>query len=132
MITGLEHLGIAVKNLDDALEVFQRILGLKVEEVQIFEDQKVKIAFLLAGETKIELLEPTDEDSPVGKFIEKRGEGIHHLAFTVADVETALRKVKEEGIAVVDEKPRIGAQGFKVAFLHPKSTMSVLVELCQK
>ncbi|MFQ6064368.1 MAG: methylmalonyl-CoA epimerase [Candidatus Bathyarchaeia archaeon] len=132
MITGLEHVGIAVKNLDDALEVFQRILGLKVEEVQIFEDQKVKIAFLLAGETKIELLEPTDEDSPVGKFIEKRGEGIHHLAFTVADVETALRKVKEEGIAVVDEKPRIGAQGFKVAFLHPKSTMSVLVELCQK
>ncbi|MFQ5758396.1 MAG: methylmalonyl-CoA epimerase [Candidatus Bathyarchaeia archaeon] len=132
MITGLEHIGIAVKNLDDALEIFERILGLEVEEIRVFEAQKIKIAFLLAGETKIELFEPTDKESPVARFIEKRGEGVHHLAFTVSDIETALQQVKDKGIVVVDKKPRIGVEGFKVAFLHPKSTKSVLVELCEK
>ncbi len=132
MITELDHIGIAVKNLDDALEIYERILGLKVEKIRDFEEQKVKTAFLLAGETKIELLEPTDKEGPVARFIEKRGEGVHHLAFTVTDIEAALQKMKDKGIAVVDEKPRIGAEGFKIAFLHPKSTKNVLVELCEK
>ncbi len=132
MIKGLNHIGIAVKNLDGALEIYARILGLEVEKIRIFDEQKVKIAFLLAGETRIELLEPTDKEGPVARFIEKRGEGVQHLAFTVADIEAALQKVKDNGIAVVDEKPRIGAEGFKIAFLHPKSTNNVLVELCEK
>ena len=132
MIEGLDHIGIAVKNLDDALEIYARVLGLEVEKIRVFDEQKVKIAFLLAGETRIELLEPTDKKGPVARFIEKRGEGVHHLAFTVADIEATLQKVKDKGIAVVDEKPRIGSEGFKIAFLHPKSTKNVLVELCEK
>ena len=132
MITGLDHIGIAVKNLDDALEIYERILDLEVEKIRVFEEQKVKMAFLLAGETRIELLEPTDKEGPVARFIEKRGEGVHHLAFTVADIEASLQKIKDKGISVVDEKPRIGAEGFKIAFLHPKSMKNVLVELCEK
>ena len=132
VIKGLDHIGIAVKNLDNALEIYARILGLEVEKIRIFDEQKVKIAFLLAGETRIELLEPTDKEGPVARFIEKRGEGVHHLAFTVADIEAFLQKMKDKGIVVVDEKPRIGAEGFKMAFLHPKSTKNVLVELCEK
>jgi methylmalonyl-CoA/ethylmalonyl-CoA epimerase len=132
VIKGLDHIGIAVKNLDDALEIYERILGLEVEKMRVFDEQKVKIAFLLAGETRIELLEPTDKEGPVARFIEKRGEGVHHIAFTVADIEAFLQKMKDKGIVVVDEKPRIGAEGFKMAFLHPKSTKNVLVELCEK
>ena len=132
MITGLDHIGIAVKNLDDALEIYESILGLEVEKIRAFEEQKVKIAFVLAGETRIELLEPMDKEGPVARFIEKRGEGVHHLAFTVTDIEVSLLEMKDKGIAVIDEKPRIGAEGFKIAFLHPKSTKNVLVELCEK
>lgn len=132
MIKGLDHIGIAVKNLDDALEIFERILGFELEKIRVVEEQKVKIAFLQAGETKIELLEPTDKDGPVARFIEKRGEGIHHLAFTVSDIEASIQEAKDEGIRVVDEKPRLGAEGYKMAFLHPKSTKNVLVELCEK
>ena len=132
MITGLDHIGITVKNLDEALEIYEKTLGLKVDKIRVVEEQKVKIAFLLAGETRIELLEPTDKKGPVARFIEKRGEGLHHIAFTVADIEAFLQKMKDKGIAVVDEKPRIGAEGFKIAFLHPKSMKSVLVELCEK
>lgn len=132
MIKGLAHIGIAVKNLDDALEIFERILGFELEKIRVVEEQKVKIAFLQAGETKIELLEPTDKDGPVARFIEKRGEGIHHLAFTVSDIEASIQEAKDEGIRVVDEKPRLGAEGYKMAFLHPKSTKNVLVELCEK
>jgi len=132
MITGLDHIGIAVKRLDEALEIYERILGLEVEKISVFEEQKVKIAFLLAGETRIELLEPTDKEGPVARFIEKKGEGVHHIAFTVADIEASLEEMKAKGITVVDEKPRIGAEGFKIAFLHPKSTKNVLVELCEK
>jgi methylmalonyl-CoA/ethylmalonyl-CoA epimerase len=132
VIKGLDHIGIAVKNLDEALELYEGILGLEVENVYAFQEQKVKIAFLLAGETRIELLEPLDNEGPVARFIEKRGEGVHHLAFSVADIEAALKTIKEKGIALVDETPRIGAEGFKIAFLHPRSTKSVLVELCEK
>jgi methylmalonyl-CoA/ethylmalonyl-CoA epimerase len=132
VIKGLDHIGIAVKNLDEALELYEGILGLEVENVYAFQEQKVKIAFLLAGETRIELLEPLDNEGPVARFIEKRGEGVHHLAFSVADIEAALKTIKEKGIALVDETPRIGAEGFKIAFLHPRSTKNVLVELCEK
>ena len=132
MIKGLDHIGIAVKNLDDALEIYERTLGLEVEKIRVFEEQKVKIAFLSAGEARIELLEPTDKEGPVARFIEKRGEGLHHITFTVADIEASLQKLKEKGIAVVDERPKIGAEGFKIAFLHPKSMKNVLVELCER
>ena len=132
MIEGLDHIGIAVKNLDEALELYEGILGLEVENVCAFQEQKIKTAFLLAGGARIELLEPLDNEGPVARFIEKRGEGVHHLAFNVADIEAALQRIKENGIALVDEKPRIGAEGFKIAFLHPKSTKNVLVELCEK
>lgn len=132
MIKGLDHIGIAVKSLDDALEIYERILGLEVEKTCVFEEQKVKMAFLSTREARIELLEPTEKEGPVARFIEKRGEGVHHLAFTVTDIEASLQRVKERGIAVVDEKPRIGAEGFKIAFLHPKSTRNVLIELCEK
>jgi len=132
MITGLEHVGIAVSNLDEALEIYERILGLNVKKIKIIEEQKVKAALLLAGEIKIELMEPTDEESPVAKFIKKKGEGVHHIAFTVTNLEDFLKMIKEKGIVLVDEKPRIGAEGYKMAFLHPKSTENVLVELCEK
>ena len=132
VIEGLDHIGIAVKNLDEALGIYKGILGLEAENVCASQEQKVKIAFLLAGETRIELLEPLDNKGPVARFIEKRGEGVHHLAFNVTDIEAALQSMKEKGIALVDEKPRIGAEGFKIAFLHPKSTKNVLVELCEK
>ena len=132
VIKGLNHIGIAVKNLDEALEIYEGILGLEVENVCAFQEQKVKIAFLLAGETRIELLEPLGNEGPVARFIEKQGEGVHHLALNVIDIEAALQSIKEKGIALVDETPRIGAEGFKIAFLHPKSTKNVLVELCEK
>ncbi|UCC33518.1 MAG: methylmalonyl-CoA epimerase [Candidatus Bathyarchaeota archaeon] len=132
MIKELSHIGIAVKDLDEALEIYEGVFGLEVEKIQIVEEQKVKIAFLHAGETQIELLEPTEEEGAVARFIEKRGEGVHHLAFAVDDIEAALQKIRDQGIAVVNEKPRIGAEGFKIAFLHPKSTKNVLVELCEK
>jgi len=132
VIKGLDHIGIAVKNLDEALDIYGRTLGLKAEKIRVLEEQKVRIAFLSAGGPRIELLEPTDTEGPVARFIEKRGEGLHHITFTVSDIEASLQKLKAKGIAVVDEKPRIGAEGFKVAFLHPKSIKNVLVELCEK
>jgi len=132
MITGLNHVGVAVSNLNEALEIFEKTLGLKLDKIKTVEEQKVKVAMLFAGETKIELLEPTSEESPVGKFIAKKGEGIHHIAFTVSNIEKSLEEIKQEGITLIDEKPRIGSEGHKVAFLHPKSTKGVLIEFCEK
>jgi methylmalonyl-CoA/ethylmalonyl-CoA epimerase len=132
MITGLNHIGIAVNNLKQALEIYEGILGLKLVKVRTVEEQGVKVAMLLAGETKIELLEPTNEESAVAKFIAKKGEGIHHIALTVSDIESSLEEIKRKGIALIDEKPRIGVEVHKIAFLHPKSTKNVLVELCEK
>jgi len=132
MITGLEHISIAVSNLDEALEVYQKILGLKLKKIRVVEEQRVKAALLLAGKIKVELIEPTDKESPVARFIQKRGEGIHHIAFTVINLEDFLKKVKEKGIALVDEKPKVGVEGYKMAFLHPKSTKNALLELCEK
>jgi methylmalonyl-CoA/ethylmalonyl-CoA epimerase len=131
MILGLEHIGIAVHNLDEALEIYAKMLGLKVGKIHVVEDQRIRVAQLLAGDTKIELFEPTDEESPVAKFLHKRGEGIHHIALAVANINESLRKAKEQGIRLVDEKPRIGVDGFPIAFLHPKSTKNVLIELCE-
>jgi len=131
MIVGLDHIAIAVSNLDEALLIYQDILGLKLERTMVVEDQKVRLAFLLAGETKIELLEPTAAESAVARFIEKKGEGIHHIALKVSNIEAFLKQLKERGIALVDEKPRVGAEGRKIAFMHPKSLKNVLIELCE-
>jgi methylmalonyl-CoA/ethylmalonyl-CoA epimerase len=132
MIIGLDHVAIAVSQLDEALEIYQKALGLKLEKITVVEEQKVKVALLLAGETRIELLEPTTKESAVARFIEKRGEGIHHIALEVTNIEDSLKQLKEKGIALVDEKPRIGAEGGKIAFLHPKSLKNVLIELCER
>ena len=131
MIVGLDHIGIAVSQLDEALQIYEKILGLKLEKIRFVEDQKVRLAFLLAGETKVELLEPTAAESAVARFIEKRGEGMHHIAFKVTNIEGLLKQLKEKGIALVDERPRVGAEGGKIAFLHPKSLKNVLIELCE-
>ena len=131
MIEGLDHIGIAVSNLDEALAVYRDVIGLKLEKIEAIADQKVKVAVLLAGETKIELLEPTDKTSPVAGFLEKRGEGIHHIALKVDGIEQKLQELKAKGVFVIDEKPRTGVGNKKIAFLHPKSTRSVLLELCE-
>jgi len=132
MIVGLDHIAIAVNKLEEAIQIYQDILGLKLEKTMVFENQRVKIAFFSLGETKIELLEPTAPESPVARFIEKRGEGIHHIALKVTNIEDSLKRLKEKGIVFVDEKPRIGAEGGKIAFLHPKSLKNVLIELCER
>jgi len=132
LIIGLEHIGIAVNKIDEALQVFEKTLGLKLEKTKTFEPQKVKIAILHVGETKIELLEPTDKEAAIAKFLEKKGEGIHHIAFRVKGIEDMLQQLKEKGITLIDEKPREGAEGGKIAFLHPKSTRNVLIELCER
>jgi len=133
LFEGVHHVGIAVKNMDEALEIFQKKLGLKLEKITVVEDQKVKSAMLSSGgEAKIELLEPTSQDSPVGRFLEKRGEGIHHIALKVKGIEELLKRLKDEGLNLVNETPRIGVEGIKIAFIHPKSTKNVLIELCEE
>ncbi|MDH5690076.1 MAG: methylmalonyl-CoA epimerase [Candidatus Bathyarchaeota archaeon] len=131
LITGLEHIGVAVHDLDAALRIYEQILGLRVKQTTILAEEKIRTAILLAGKIKIELMEPTDEEGPVARFLKKRGEGVHHIAFTVTNLESFLKNIKEKGVVLVDEKPRIGAGGYRMAFLHPKSTKSVLVELCE-
>lgn len=133
-ITHIEHLGIAVKSIEEARPYYEDVLGMKCYAIEEVEDQKVKTAFFRVGntDTKIELLEPTSPDSTIAKFIEKRGEGIHHIAFAVPDTEEALRHVESKGVQVIDEHPRRGAEGLDIAFLHPKSTQRVLTELCCK
>ncbi|AGK60536.1 methylmalonyl-CoA epimerase [Archaeoglobus sulfaticallidus PM70-1] len=126
----IDHIGIAVKNLDEAVELYKK-LGFEVKGIEEVEEQKVKVAMLPVGESKIELLEATSPESAIAKFIEKRGEGIHHIAINVEDIERALEKVKAEGLTLIDEKPRIGAGGKKVAFVHPKSTKGVLLEFVE-
>ena len=130
--THIEHIGIAVKNLDDSINYYEKVLGLKCYKVEEVKDQKVKTAFFQVGQTKIELLESTDPDGPIGKFVEKRGEGLHHLAFAVNNIEGSLQQVKDQGVRLIDEKPRKGAEGLDIAFLHPKSTFGTLTEFCEK
>lgn len=127
----INHLGIATKGIDEALKFWENALGLKNVHTEIVEDQKVRVAMLPIGESRIELLEPTSEDSPISKFLEKRGGGIHHIAVEVEDIEAALAKLKAEGARLIDETPRIGAEGCLVAFVHPSSANGVLLELIQ-
>jgi methylmalonyl-CoA/ethylmalonyl-CoA epimerase len=130
-ISHIEHLGIAVNSLVEAIPYYEDMLGLKCYAVEEVIDQKVKTAFFQIGQTKIELLESTDPEGPIGKFIEKRGQGIHHVAFATEDLEDALDELAEKGVQLIDKKPRKGAEGLDIAFLHPKSTFGVLTELCE-
>ena len=130
-VSHIEHLGVAVKSLDEAIPYWENVLGLKCYAIEEVADQKVRTAFFMLGQTKIELLESTDPEGAVGKFIEKRGEGIHHLAFAVEGLADALKEAEEKGIRLIDANPRKGAEGLNIAFLHPKSTCSVLTELCE-
>ncbi len=131
-ISHIEHLGIAVKSIEQSLPYYEEILGLKCYNIEEVADQKVKTAFFMVGQTKIELLEPTSEDSTIAKFIEKKGEGIHHIAFAVPSVQDALDKASAKGVQLIDKAPRAGAEGMDIAFLHPKSTCGVLTEFCMK
>jgi methylmalonyl-CoA/ethylmalonyl-CoA epimerase len=128
----IDHLGIAVRSVEKALPFYQGPLGLQVIHEEVISDQKVRAVFLQVGESTIELLEPTSSDSPIAKFIEKRGEGIHHIAYAVADIRAKLREAKEAGIRLIDEEPRPGGHGKLIAFLHPKDTNGVLTEYCQR
>lgn len=132
MLKKLDHIGIAVKDLEKALMLYEYLYGLKAGPVEVHKEYRVKLAFLPIGETRIELLEGLDEESPITKFIAKRGEGVHHLTFEVEDLEKALEILAGKGIELIDKAPRTGAHGDRVAFLHPKSTGGVLVELCEK
>jgi methylmalonyl-CoA/ethylmalonyl-CoA epimerase len=128
----IEHIGIAVKDLESAIGFYEKVLGLKCYKIEDVPDQKVRTAFLMAGDTKLELLESTDRDGAVGKFIEKRGEGIHHIAFAVDTIEKYLAMAEREGVRLIDSIPRKGADDLDIAFLHPASAFGVLVELCEK
>ena len=129
--THIEHIGIAVKDLQAAIEYYESVFGLKCYAIEEVADQKVRTAFFQLGETKIELLESTDPEGPVGKFIEKKGEGIHHVAFAVENIDEALKETEEKGIRLIDKSSRKGAEGLDIGFLHPKSTFGVLTELCE-
>ncbi|MBL7844189.1 MAG: methylmalonyl-CoA epimerase [Cyclobacteriaceae bacterium] len=131
-ISHIEHIGIAVADLEKAIEFYENVLGLKCYRIEEVEDQKVKTAFFQVGQTKIELLESTAPDGPIAKYIEKKGEGMHHLAFSVRNIEKQLEEVSSKGVQLIDSKPRKGAEGLDIAFLHPKSTKGVLVEFCEK
>lgn len=131
-ISHIEHLGIAVNSIEEVLPYFEKVLGFKCYNIEIVEDQKVKTAFLKVGETKLELLEPTSPDSTIAKYLEKRGEGVHHVAFCVEDgVANALKEAESKGIRLIDKEPRLGAENLHIGFLHPKSTIGILTELCE-
>ena len=130
--THIEHIGIAVKNLNQAMRLYEQLLGTPCYAVEEVPDQKVRTAFFKVGQTKIELLESTAPDGPIGKFIEKKGEGVHHIAFAVSDIAASLRDLQVAGVQLIDTVPRRGAEGLQIAFVHPKSTLGVLTELCTK
>jgi methylmalonyl-CoA/ethylmalonyl-CoA epimerase len=131
MLTKINHIGIAVTSLDETIPFYRDNLGMAIAGIEEVAEQKVRVAMLRIGESMIELLEPTSEDSPVAKFIEKNGAGIHHIAYEVADIEAAIAKLLADGARMIDEKPRHGAHGSRIAFVHPKSSKGVLTELCQ-
>jgi len=128
----IEHIGIAVTSLDEAIPFYEKVLGLDCYSIEEVKDQKVKTAFFKVGQTKIELLEPTDPESAIAKFISKKGEGIHHIAFAVKNIDRKLKEVEEKGVRLIDNVSRKGAEGMDIGFLHPKSTFGVLTELCEK
>ncbi len=129
--THIEHLGIAVNSLEESIPFFEKVLGLTCYAVEEVAEQKVKTAFFLVGQTKIELLESTDPEGPIGKFLESKGQGVHHVAFAVEGLQGHLDNLAEQGIRLIDKSPRKGAEGLNIAFLHPKSTCGVLMELCE-
>ena len=130
--TVIDHIGIAVKSIEGALKFWEATLGIKCTGIEEVAEQKVKTAFLPVKDTEVELLEPTAEDSPVAKFIEKKGEGIHHLAIRVPDLQKALDELKAQGVRLIDEKPRKGAGGAMIAFIHPAASGGILLELSQR
>lgn len=129
--THIEHIGIAVESLDEAIPFYEKVLGLECYAIEEVVDQKVKTAFFKVGQTKLELLEATSEDSPIAKFIAKKGQGIHHLAFAVENINEQLKNVEEKGVRLIDSASRKGAEGLDIGFLHPKSTFGVLTEFCE-
>ena len=131
-ITHIEHIGIAVENLEEVVAFYEKVYGLKCYAVEEVADQKVKTAFFKVGQTKIELLESTDPEGPIGKFVANKGQGIHHLAFAVDNVGEALKNAEESGVRLIDKGPRKGAEGLSIGFLHPKSTFGVLTEFCSE
>ncbi|MFZ2634756.1 MAG: methylmalonyl-CoA epimerase [Rectinemataceae bacterium] len=131
-VSGLDHVGIAVESIDGALPVWEGMLGLPLHGTEEVKEQKVRTAFLPLGGTEIELLESTDPEGPIGKFIAAKGQGVQHLAFRVDDIDAALAELKSKGVRLIDETPRYGAGGARIAFLHPKATGGVLIELCQR
>ena len=132
MIKKIDHIGIAVKDLAATRDFYEKVLGLTVTEEEVVEDQKVKVAFIPTGDSEVELLESTTPDGPIAKYIEKNGEGIQHIAFRVDNLEEKLAQLKAAGVRLIDEKPRRGAGGARIAFLHPKATFGTLVELCER
>ncbi len=130
--THIEHIGIAVTNLEESIEYYEKVLELKCYAIEEVKDQKVRTAFFQVGDTKIELLESTSEDGPIGKFVAKKGPGMHHIAFAVEDTNKALQDAENKGIKLIDKQSRKGAEGLSIGFLHPKSTNGVLTELCSK
>jgi len=127
----IEHIGIAVTNLEDAINFYEKVFGLICYKIEEIADQKVRTAFFMVGQTKIELLQSTDPEGPIGKFIKKKGPGIHHIAFSVEKIEEQLMHAADMGITLIDCKPRKGTEGLDIAFLHPKTTYGVLIELCE-
>jgi methylmalonyl-CoA/ethylmalonyl-CoA epimerase len=128
----IEHIGIAVKSLENSIPFWENLLGTKCYAVEEVKDQKVKTAFFLIGQTKIELLESTNPDGPIGKFIEKKGAGIHHIAFAVENADNALKEAAANGLQLIDKQSRKGAEGMDIGFLHPESTQGILIEFCSK
>lgn len=129
--THIEHIGIAVKNLEESIKFYEKALGLQCYAIEEVKDQRVRTAFFMVGQTKLELLESTDPEGPIGKFIEKKGEGIHHIAFAVKGIEQVLAETEGKGVQLIDKSPRKGAEGLDIAFIHPKSTGGVLMEFCE-
>lgn len=132
MVNKVDHIGIAVSSLEESIKFYKEVLGLELHGTEVVDEQKVKVAFLPVGDTEVELLEATSADSPIAKFIELKGQGVQHIAFKVNDIEAALDDMRAKGIRLIDEKPRYGAGGARIAFLHPKSTNGVLIELCER
>lgn len=132
MIKKIDHIGIAVKSIAEASKLFEALLGLEITKTEVVAEQKVKVAFLPIGDCKVELLESTEPDGPVAKFIAAKGEGVQHIAFRVENIEASLAALKEAGVRLIDELPRRGAGGAKIAFLHPKETFGTLLELCER
>jgi len=132
MLKKIDHIGIAVHDLDETAKFYRDVLGMELQGIDEVKNQKVKVAFFKIGETNIELVMPTSEDSPVAKYLEKKGEGIHHICYATDDIEAEIQTMKAHGARMIDESPRLGAHGAKVAFIHPKSSKGVLTELSQK